>query len=87
VNRVVLLESGSGIAIDIALGGLPFEAEMVARATREELAPGSFARTVSAEDLIVLKAFADRDRDWIDIAPGWRHDRERNWTGKPCLRG
>ncbi|MEX0777594.1 MAG: hypothetical protein WD042_17960 [Phycisphaeraceae bacterium] len=24
-------------------------------------------RTCSAEDLIVFKAFADRDRDWLDV--------------------
>ena len=67
-NRVVLLESADGIPMDVALGGLPFEIEMVARATREELAPGMFVRTVTAEDLVVLKAFAARDRDWVDIA-------------------
>lgn len=67
-NRVLLLESPEGIPLDIALGGLPFEEEVVARATRAELAPGIFVRTVSAEDLVVLKAFADRDRDWVDIA-------------------
>jgi len=67
-NRVVLLVSDDGIPLDIALGGLPFEREMIGRATRAELAPGVFVRTVSAEDLIVLKAFAARDRDWVDIA-------------------
>lgn len=67
-SRVVLLQSEEGIPLDIALGGLPFEEEMVARATRAELAPGVFVRTVSAEDLVVLKAFANRDRDWVDIA-------------------
>jgi hypothetical protein len=66
-NRVVLAQSSDGISLDIALGGFPFEEEMVARATRAELAPGIFARTVSAEDLVVLKAFAARDRDWLDV--------------------
>lgn len=68
VNRVLLLASDAGIPIDIALGGLPFEEEMVGRATRAELAPNIFVRTVSAEDFVVLKAFAARDRDWLDIA-------------------
>lgn len=67
-NRVLLLESPEGVPLDVALGGLPYEEEMVARATHAELAPGIFVRTVSAEDLVVLKAFADRDRDWVDIA-------------------
>jgi hypothetical protein len=67
-NRVLLLQSADGIPLDIALGGLPFEEEMIGRSTRAELAPGVMVRTVSAEDLIVLKAFAARDRDWVDIA-------------------
>ena len=29
--------------------------------------PGVSLLTCSAEDLIVLKAFADRDQDWLDI--------------------
>jgi hypothetical protein len=33
-----------------------------------EYVPGIALKTVSAEDLVVLKAFANRDRDWIDIA-------------------
>lgn len=66
-NRVVLARGDAGIGIDIALGGLPFEEGMVDRATRGELAPGVFARTPCAEDLVVMKAFADRPRDWIDI--------------------
>lgn len=67
-NRVVLVVSDDGIPLDVALGGLPFEQEMIGRATRAEMAPGVFVRTVSAEDLVVLKAFAARDRDWVDIA-------------------
>jgi hypothetical protein len=67
-NRVVLARGPSGIGLDIALGGFPFEQQMIERATREELAPGLFARTASAEDLVVMKAFAARPRDWNDIA-------------------
>jgi hypothetical protein len=67
INRVLLLRSGSGVGIDIALGGLPFEESVSARASRFAF-PGQVSLlTCSAEDLLVLKAFAARGRDWVDI--------------------
>jgi hypothetical protein len=66
-NRVLLLESGEGIAIDVALGGIAFEERVVSRATRYEFLPGLSLLTCSAEDLVVLKSFADRPRDWADV--------------------
>ena len=66
-NRVLLLRSASGVGIDVALGALPFEESVVARASRFEF-PGDVAlRTCSAEDLVGLKAFAARERDWVDV--------------------
>ena len=65
-NRVLLLRSASGIPIDIALGAIPFEERCVARATEFDFGGGCLL-TCSAEDLVVLKAFAARDRDWADI--------------------
>jgi Nucleotidyl transferase AbiEii toxin, Type IV TA system len=66
-RRVLLLRSTSGVGIDIALGGVPFEESAVARAT-EFAFPGKVPlRTCSAEDLIVMKAFANRSRDWADL--------------------
>ena len=66
-NRVVLLQAASGVGIDVALGGMPFEESAVARATPYEFAPGMFLVTASAEDLIVMKAFAARPKDWVDV--------------------
>jgi len=66
-NRVVLLRAASGVGIDVALGGMPFEESAVARATPYEFAPGTFLVTASAEDLIVMKAFAARPKDWVDV--------------------
>jgi hypothetical protein len=66
-NRVLLLKSASGIGIDIALGGLPFEELLVSRATQFKYLSTVSLLTCSAEDLIILKAFADRVRDWADI--------------------
>jgi hypothetical protein len=66
-NRVLLLVSGEGIAIDVALGQIAFEKRAVSRATRYEFLPGLSLLTCSAEDLVVLKSFADRPRDWADV--------------------
>jgi hypothetical protein len=66
-NRVLLLVSDEGIPIDVALGGIPFEERVVSRASRYEFLPGLSLLTCSAEDLVVLKSFADRPRDWADV--------------------
>lgn len=66
-NRVLLLRSESGVGIDVALGGLPFEESVIARASRFAFPGPVSLLTCSAEDLIVLKAFAARGRDWADI--------------------
>ena len=66
-NRVLLLRAASGVGIDIALGGLPLEEAIVERASRFAFPGGVPLLTCSAEDLIVLKAFAARGRDWVDI--------------------
>jgi hypothetical protein len=66
-NRVLLLQATSGVGIDVALGGMPFEESAVARATPYEFAAGIFLLTASAEDLIVMKAFAARPKDWVDV--------------------
>jgi hypothetical protein len=67
VNRVLLLRSPSGVGIDIALGAIPFEADAVSRATPFAFPGAATLRTCSAEDLIVMKAFASRGQDWVDI--------------------
>ena len=67
VKRVLLLRAVSGVGLDIAFGGLPFEELAVSRSTLFTYPPDIPLRTCSAEDLIVLKAFADRPKDWMDI--------------------
>lgn len=66
-NRVLLLVSESGVEVDISLGALPFEESVVKRAVYKNYLPLVELRICSAEDLIVLKAFADRGKDWVDI--------------------
>lgn len=65
--RVVLLRHESGIEMDVALGGLEFEVRTVERASYWESPAGPRLLTCSAEDLVVYKAFASRDQDWVDV--------------------
>ena len=65
-SRVLLLNSPSGIGIDISLGGLPFEHLVVERATSYAFAADLELRTCSAEDLMVMKLFASRAIDIRD---------------------
>lgn len=66
-SRVVFLVCTNGVNADLALGALPFEADSVDRSSLWELAPGQQLRTCSAEDLLIHKGFANRDRDWTDV--------------------
>jgi hypothetical protein len=65
-NRVLLLVK-DGVGIDVALAAIPFEERVIERSSSFEFLPGKSLRTCSVEDLIVYKAFADRQRDWTDI--------------------
>jgi hypothetical protein len=66
-RRVLLLRAPSGVGLDIALGGLPFEEAIVDRSSEFVFPPDVPLRICSAEDLIVLKAFAARPKDWMDV--------------------
>ena len=66
-NRVLLIQSPHGIPIDIAFGGLPFEERLVDRSSLFEFEAGYALRTCSAEDLMVQKLFAFRERDVLDV--------------------
>ena len=66
-HRVLLLESSNKIGIDISLAAMPFEEEFIKRASKFEFISGISIKTCSAEDLVVLKAFANRPQDWVDI--------------------
>jgi hypothetical protein len=67
-HRTLLVRDARGIPIDIALGALEFERAMIERSSLWVIDDGPPVRTASAEDLLVMKAFAGRDRDWSDIA-------------------
>lgn len=79
-HRVLLLSTPAGIAVDVALGALPFERDMIARAVEVEFEPGVVLRLCSGEDLLVLKAFADRLQDRADLAGiAQRRGRNLDW--------
>ena len=67
-HRVLLLQSSSGVGLDVALGGLPFEEDCVERSSCFVYPPDIPLRTCSAEDLIVMKSFASRPQDWVDVS-------------------
>ncbi len=66
-SRVFLAESTDGIPVDIAFGAIDFEVRCVERATPYDFGAGLSLLTCGAEELIVMKAFAGRDQDWVDI--------------------
>jgi hypothetical protein len=63
----LLLRSSEGVGLDVALAALPYEELLIQRSSYFDYPPSISLRTCSAEDLIVLKAFAGRGQDWADI--------------------
>lgn len=67
-NRVLLLRHvSSQTAIDISLGMLPFEQEMVERSVVYEVDNALKIHLPTPEDLIIMKAVARRPKDLLDI--------------------
>jgi len=66
-HRVLLLRHQvSGTDIDISLGILPFELEIIERSVQLDFM-GLSVRLPTVEDLVILKAVAHRAQDWQDI--------------------
>ena len=66
-HRVVLLKTSAQTLIDVTLAGLPNEEDMIARSRCERYSDTISLRLCSAEDLIVHKVFAGRNKDWGDV--------------------
>jgi hypothetical protein len=66
-QRVLLARTAGGVGLDIALGAFPFEERSIERASAWKLSEAMSLMTCSAEDLVVLKTFAGRHRDWSDV--------------------
>ncbi|MCB9419994.1 MAG: nucleotidyl transferase AbiEii/AbiGii toxin family protein [Ardenticatenaceae bacterium] len=67
-NRVLLLRhTCTQTDIDVSLGILPFEQEMVERSIVHEVDASLQIRLPTPEDLIIMKAVAHRPKDLLDI--------------------
>jgi hypothetical protein len=83
--RTLLLVTSNETHADVALGAMPFEERAVARASKFVASESVSITTCSAEDLVVHKAFAGREKDWLDvegiiIRQGARLDRDLIWS-------
>ncbi|HMC67214.1 MAG TPA: nucleotidyltransferase [Gemmataceae bacterium] len=66
-SRVLLVNhQPSGIDVDLSLGQLPFEEEMIARSVAVDVS-GLSIPLPTPEDFIIMKAIAHRPRDMADI--------------------
>ncbi len=88
--RILLIQDLAGSPIDLSIGGLPYEHAVVRRSTLWQTPASGSIRTCCAEDLVVLKAFAARPQDWIDVEKvivrqGDRLDRELGRMGQNAL--
>jgi hypothetical protein len=82
-TRVLLMRHvPSTVDLDVSLGAIPFEYDMVQRAVTRRIRGVSF-RVATAEDIVVMKSLALRPRDIADIegiliaVPGLAIDRVR----------
>ena len=66
VNRVLLVQESSGVDVDVALAAFPYELELIRRAQKQPFRDEQLL-ICGPSDLIILKAFANRPRDWLDI--------------------
>ena len=85
-ERVLMQRSSKGVGLNVALAAHPYEELVTLRSSYFDYPPGIALRTCSAEDLIVLKAFAGRGQDWVDVERiivrqtgklDWHHIREQ----------
>jgi hypothetical protein len=68
VNRVLLVQEPGGIDTDVSLAAFPFEREVIERSELLKVHPDEpEIRLCGPSDLVILKAFANRSRDWQDI--------------------
>jgi hypothetical protein len=66
-RRVLLARTKGGVDLDFALGAFPFEEGTIQRSTQWRINDSLAILTCCAEDLVVHKVFAGRDRDWADV--------------------
>ena len=65
-TRVLPIETGDGVQIDVIFGQLPYEQEAIARSARQNIG-GVEVRVCRPEDLILHKLVSERPRDREDV--------------------
>jgi len=84
-RMVTLTHDATGSIVDIALGCTPFESELQERSTQHDLA-GVTIQIPTPEDLVIMKAIANRPKDLEDIRsivrayPNLDRERIRFWV-------
>lgn len=82
---LLLRHAASGIDIDVILGRLPYEVDAVARGQFHDLG-GVRTRLPQVEDLLIMKAIAQRPQDLrdieglLDVHPGADVEQVRTWV-------
>jgi hypothetical protein len=67
-NRILLLRHTiTNTNIDISLGIMPFEQEVIERSSIQEFDDSLRVQLPTPEDLIIMKVIAHRPKDWEDI--------------------
>ena len=66
-NRVLLIKTSNNVPIDISLSAIEYEKEVIQNSSYYKFPGNCRLKTCSLNDLIILKAFADRNKDWSDI--------------------
>jgi len=66
-NRVLLIKNAKNVGLDVALGAFEFETHTMERSSPFVFPTGHSLITCSAEDLLVHKCFANREKDWLDV--------------------
>ena len=86
-TRMLLLRFTDGeIDIDLSLGALPFEYEVIDRSSMIDVSRGVSIRVASPEDIVIMKVIAGRGRDIMDIEniiqanPDLDVERIRRWV-------
>ncbi|MHB8638032.1 MAG: nucleotidyl transferase AbiEii/AbiGii toxin family protein [Fimbriimonadaceae bacterium] len=65
--RLLRMKDEAGVEVDLSMGFLPFEYEVITRASVMKLGDAMTARIASVEDLVIMKLVASRNRDLDDV--------------------
>ena len=80
-NRVILGLVGGTVPVDIGLAGFDYETRTLDRSVEFDFGAGRTLRVCSASDLVIMKVFAGRERDFDDVIGVLKRSKELlNWN-------